>query len=210
MHHPSDGTLAAYAAGTLDAGRRLVVATHLSLCRECRQAALAFEHLGGTLLEASIPTAMAPDALSRALERLETPEAARTAAKISLPSPNELPRPLAAHDLGPWRWIGRGVQWRSVSVPVENDIRVFMLRAEPGTRLPHHRHEGVEWTCILKGAYRHDLGRYGAGDFDEADDTMEHKPVVEDGVPCICLVALQGNIQLQGWIGRLLQPLVRI
>ena len=34
--------------------------------------------------------------------------------------------------------------------------------------------------------------------------------VVEDGAECICLVALQGEIRLQGWIGRMLQPFVRI
>ena len=35
------------------------------------------------------------------------------------------------------------------------------------------------------------------GDFDEADESIEHNPVVEEGMPCICLVALQGGIELQ-------------
>jgi putative transcriptional regulator len=33
---------------------------------------------------------------------------------------------------------------------------------------------------------------------------------VEMGEVCICLVALQGSIRLEGFLGRLLQPLVRI
>ena len=85
-----------------------------------------------------------------------------------------------------------------------------MLKAEPGTRFPHHRHSSSEWTCVLQGAFRHDHGRYGPGDFDEADETVEHKPVVEEGVACICLVALQGKLEFQGWLGRMLQPFVRI
>lgn len=85
-----------------------------------------------------------------------------------------------------------------------------MLKAAPGTRLPHHRHTDTEWTCVLQGAFRHGYGRYGPGDFDEADESMEHKPVIEDGEPCICLVALRGSIEFQGWAGRLLQPFVRI
>ena len=39
---------------------------------------------------------------------------------------------------------------------------------------------------------------------------IEHQPVVEDGVECICLVALQGQIRLKSWMGRLIQPFVRI
>jgi putative transcriptional regulator len=85
-----------------------------------------------------------------------------------------------------------------------------MLRAQPGTRLPRHRHKGDEWTCVFEGAFRHEHGRFGPGDFDEADESVEHHPTVEAGVPCICLVALDRGIAFQGWIGRLLQPLVRI
>ena len=41
-------------------------------------------------------------------------------------------------------------------------------------------------------------------------NSIEHLPVVEDGVECICLVALQGQIRFKSWIGRLVQPFVRI
>ena len=85
-----------------------------------------------------------------------------------------------------------------------------MLKAAPGTKLPHHKHLGYEWTCVLEGAFEHELGRYGPGDFDEADETMEHKPTVCDGPPCICIVALQGGIALQSRLGRMLQPLIRL
>src|SRR5690606_15029104 len=91
------------------------------------------------------------------------------------PSREELPAkdPLGDYALGPWRWVGPGVRQRSVSVPEANGMKVFMLRASPGTRLPHHKHVGYEWTCVLEGAFEHEFGRYGAGDFDEADETME-------------------------------------
>jgi len=71
-------------------------------------------------------------------------------------------------------------------------------------------HTASEWTCVFEGAFRHDLGRYGAGDFDEADESVEHNPAVEEGMPCICLVALQGDIELQSWVGRLIQPFIRL
>ena len=81
---------------------------------------------------------------------------------------------------------------------IDQGVRVFMLKAAPGTRIPRHKHTGTEWTCVFEGAFRHDLGRYGPGDFDEADETVEHNPVVEDDEPCVCLVALQGSIDFRG------------
>ena len=85
-----------------------------------------------------------------------------------------------------------------------------MLSGSRAERRGHHVFPdvGVDQDEV-EGAFRHDLGRFGPGDFDEADETMEHNPVVEDEVPCICLVALKGSIALQGWMGRLLQPLIR-
>jgi putative transcriptional regulator len=206
-HHPSDETLAAFAGGTLDEARRLIVATHLSLCGHCNHFVHMLDHLGGAMLEELPPAVMDEDALPRLLQRLD--EADRALASPANATGN-LPAPLRRYEMGRWRWVGPGVEWCSVSVPVVNDTRVFMLRAKPGTKLPHHRHSGIEWTCVLEGAFLHDGGRFGPGDFDEADEAHEHKPVVDRGEPCICLVALQGNIQLQSRLGRLLQPLIRL
>lgn len=206
QHHPSDETLAAYAAGTLDEARRLIVATHVSLCGHCNAFVDTLDRVGGTMLDAIAPVAMSDNALPQLLQRLDRtdhpPAVSRTA--------GHWPAPLRDYEMGRWRWVGPGVEWCPLSVPVVNDTRVFMLRAKPGTRLPHHRHSGIEWTCVLEGAFVHDGGRFGPGDFDEADEEHEHKPFVDDSGPCICVVALQGNIQLQSRLGRMLQPLIRL
>jgi putative transcriptional regulator len=209
MHHPSDTTLAAFAAGSLDEARAVVVATHLSQCGQCRAAVRAFESVGGALLDAVEPAEMTAGALDRAMTKLGRVEQAAPA-HDDRSDAGVLPAPLSQYGLGPWRWLGRGVEWRTVDVPSHDLVRVFMLKAKAGTKLPKHRHTGTEWTCVFQGAFRHQLGRYGVGDFDEADDSVEHDPVVEDGDTCICVVALQGSIELRGFIGRLLQPLVRI
>jgi putative transcriptional regulator len=168
----------------------------------------SFERLRGIALEDGEQSPMAADALQRALAAISSDEFPQPVRRSGTQS--EWPAPLASYPLGTWRWIGRGVQWRSVPVPPEQGTRVFMLKAAPGTRIPHHEHAGLEWTCVLQGAFRHQNGRYGAGDFDEADESIDHLPVVEDGIECICLVALQGQIRFKGWIGRLVQPFVRI
>jgi putative transcriptional regulator len=208
-HHPSDATLASYASGTLDEARGLVVATHLSLCGQCRNAVHAFEQTGGAMLDEAEPAAMSPGALQRAIASLGPLDIIAPAIGGD-GGARDVPAPLSRYAMGPWRWIGRGVQWRSVDVVSDQGVRVFMLKAKPGTKLPRHRHTGTEWTCVFEGAFSHQFGRYDAGDFDEADETVEHDPVVDSAMGCVCLVALQGNIELQGFFGKLLQPFVRI
>jgi putative transcriptional regulator len=221
VHHPTDVLLSAYASRTLDEARALVVATHLSFCPRCRAAAGIFEEAGGVLLEAAEPVPMAPDALQRAMARLDrdsgaASDAAARAARPAAPGVAlddediRLPAPLLHYPLGSWRRLGRGVQYRAVDVASDQGVRVFMLKAEPGTKLPRHTHTGTEWTCVFEGAFRHDCGRYGPGDFDEADDSIEHDPVVDNDVACLCLVAMQGTIRLQSLLGQLIQPFLRL
>lgn len=205
-HHPSEAVLADFANGTLDEAGTLVVGTHLALCDTCRQTVRLYDRVGGVALEQIEPTAVSAAARQAVMARLDDV----VAAPAPSDNPEGLPAPLARYELGPWRWVGRGVYWRSVGTAWDDDMRVFMLKAAPGTRLPHHRHQGREWTTVLKGAFRHELGRYGPGDFDEADETVEHRPSIEPGEECICVVALKGQIEMQGWLGRMIQPLVRL
>lgn len=208
-HHPSETVLAELAAGTLDEGSALVVETHVGLCPVCRRAVRKLEAVGGALLDDLEPTPLKAGARDAVFARLNEAVPA-VGAEAGADLGEGLPAPLAGHKLGGWRWIGRGVYWRSVDLDRPGDTRVFMLKAAPGTRLPHHRHQDREWTCVLQGAFTHAGGTYAAGDFDEADESVEHHPTVGSGETCICLVAMRGGIELQSFVGRLLQPLVRL
>jgi putative transcriptional regulator len=206
-HRPSEETLAAFAAGRLDEGLALVVAAHVEINPRTRQDLAELDALSGAFLDTIEPEPMAADArtLSMALpHRVEDvparPVAPPDAAGLAV---------LAPYTLGRWQSVGRGVALRRVEVP-NSEARVFMLRAQPGTRLPAHRHTGAEWTTIVAGAYEHEYGRYAAGDFDEADDRHAHTPVVDRAEGCTCIVALTGNVRFEGMIGRLLQPFVRL
>lgn len=204
VHRPSDETLAAFAAGRLDEGLALVVAAHVENDGESRARVADFQSLQGALLESVAPVAMAAgsgDLIDRG---------AGSAPAVKRPSAEPaLPGVLSPYAVGPWRPIGIKVAMRRVDVP-GSDARVFMLRAGPGIALPHHRHTGFEWTTILSGAYEHEYGRYAAGDFDEADADHVHTPRVDAVEGCTCLVAVTGAVLFQGWLGRLLQPLVRL
>jgi putative transcriptional regulator len=205
-HHPSDTTLATFAAGQLDAGRALVVSVHLDGCVDCRGAVRTFETLGGVALEDADASSLSAGALDRALAAVASDQ---RHAVVASRQRSEWPAPLSSYPFGAWRRLGGSVQLREVKIPSDRGTRVFMLKASPGTRIPEHAHAGLEWTCILQGAFRHQLGHYGPGDFDEADDEIEHRVVVEDGMDCICLVALQGQIKFKSLLGRVIQPFVR-
>lgn len=212
LQHPTDETLTAFAAGGLDEGRSVVVAAHIEMCDRCRGWAATVENIGGVLLSELPPTALANDAVSRALSRIDRGEQIRPAL-MRFPSPSDLaflPRAARSYAIGRWRWMGPGVHWRPVDVPAGNGARVFLLKSAPGTKMPHHTHTGTELTLVLCGAFSHAGGYYGPGDIDEADDTVEHQPIVASGEDCVCLVAMEGRLHLLGVIGRLLQPFVRI
>ncbi len=209
--HPTDETLAAYIRGSLDAGRRLVVEAHLELCSSCARLVAASDHIAGMLLDAAPPVALEEGSLEKVVARIEAEEASGHQQSFDETSvrPYGL-KALVGHQLGTWRWIGPGVHWRAVLTPNGAGARVFMLKARPGTSLPHHTHTGTELTLVLKGAFSHEDGRFAAGDVEDADGSVEHQPIVDPGEECICLVAMEGQLQLLGWMGRIMQPFVRM
>ncbi|HEY8977591.1 MAG TPA: zf-HC2 domain-containing protein, partial [Burkholderiaceae bacterium] len=58
-HHPDDALLLGHAGGGLATGPALLVEAHLEGCARCRQAVRAFERVGGELLQAEPPQALA-------------------------------------------------------------------------------------------------------------------------------------------------------
>ncbi|MEP9351988.1 ChrR family anti-sigma-E factor [Xanthobacter sp. KR7-65] len=217
--HPGDETLLRYAAGTLPSGPRLVVQVHLSGCPACRSAVAGFEAVGGALLEAETPAATAPDALSRALSRLDTPalpprgEAGPAVVRprglpdgLVLPPGVALPAPLGSRRMGPMIAIAPGVRVGMVRLDEDPDAQVLLLRIGPGRAIPSHTHSGTEFTQIICGRYGDDFGHYGPGDLVEADGDVDHTPRVEGTEDCICLVAFDGRIRFRGLLGVVTRP----
>jgi putative transcriptional regulator len=216
-HHPTVENLAELAAGRLDFGRTIVVSAHLETCADCRAQRVAMEAVGGILLSDAVPEPMEVDALAHALAAidvvLQDADTDKDAAAVRAEPSDErsyLPQSIRFLPKSNWQWIGPGIHRQLVELPHDDGARVFLLKAAPGTRMPEHTHTGTELTLVLTGAFSHAGGRYGPGDFEEADDTVDHQPIVEAGETCICLVAMQGSLKLKGGFGRLLQPFIRI
>jgi putative transcriptional regulator len=210
-HHLSDQLLMAYAAGQLPEAFSLVVATHVSLCDECRARLGSYDAVGGALLEDADEIAMGEDALAQALARIEgTPQATRAE---PLKRAGILPAPLADYvggDLSAVRWrrIGGGV--KQAILPTGRDASARLLYIPAGTAVPDHGHKGMELTLVLQGAFADDNARFGRGDIEIADEDLEHTPVALAGEDCICLAATDAPLRFRGMIPRLAQPLFRI
>jgi putative transcriptional regulator len=106
-----------------------------------------------------------------------------------------------------WGRLGPGV-WHH-PLPLSNgtsgDLR--LLRVAAGRAMPEHGHGGAELTLMLRGVYNDRFGRFATGDIADLDADVVHRPVVEAGEDCICLVASEQKARFKGLISRLVQPL---
>ena len=209
-HHLNDALLMGYAAGHLSEAFGLVVATHVTMCDDCRARLESFEALGGAVIEAEDETAVSTDALARMMARLEVPV---VSAPPKAPRKTSLPSPVAAYvggdlDAVKWRALGGGV--RQGILPTGPKATVRLLHIPAGQAVPDHGHRGMELTLVLRGAFRDATDRFGPGDLEIAGEDLAHKPVAEAGEDCICLAATDAPLRFAGLMPRLLQPLFRI
>ncbi len=219
MHHLSEDTLLAYAAGTLDEPTSVLVATHLALCPECRALAMAAEAIGGELIESLAPTHTVKVSAGDLLQMIDTKTELRSDVRYdNAANCNDvdtmLPQPLRAYVPGgieslKWKWMGPGVRY----APILDDgvgAKVGLMRIASGTRMPHHGHTDDEFTMVLAGGYTDSFGSYSRGDVECADTDTKHQPVADNDGDCICLVVTRGELKPTGFVARMMKPLMRM
>lgn len=210
-HHLTDALLMEYAAGNLPEAFSLVVATHISLCDECRAQLASYEALGGEVLNNVGIADISEESLEATLQRI-----AGAAPEDPVPVVREkgiFPGPLQDYvggdlDAVRWRSVGGGV--RQAILKTDRDATVRLLRIPGGCAMPDHGHRGTELTLVLQGAFRDEDGRYGPGDVEVANEAVEHTPVAEPGIDCICLAASDAPLKFRKLMPRLAQPFFRI
>ena len=204
-HHLTAPLLMGYAAGTLPEAFDLVVATHVSMCDDCRAAVAEYDALGGEVMLDAAPANMDADALAATLAMIDR------GAPAPVPRQNVrgvFPAPLqdyVAGDLaaGRWRKVGGGVS--QMVLKTSGTATVRLLKIPAGTTIPDHGHRGTELTMVLQGAFYDASDRFGAGDVEVANEDMQHTPIAEAGVDCICLAATDAPLRFRGILPRLAQ-----
>lgn len=206
-HHSPDALLAAYASGNLPQPYALVVATHISLCLECRATYEAHLAAGGVVLESANPRAVSDNLKSSVLDLLDEP----VEMKPPYPRMGVYPGPVAEVLKGKaprWKSLGLGVRQSILSSGPQGSTRLLYI--PPGQAVPDHSHNGMELTLVLQGSFSDATGWFGVGDLEVADHDLEHTPVADPGPPCICLAATDAPLRFNALVPRLLQPFFRI
>lgn len=215
-HHLDQTMLLDYALGGMSQSLSLVVATHLALCPSCRRDVAALEALGGTLLETAKPDAVARDTFEGLMARIESdheqPEIMRPHHAVAEEIAH-LPRPMRdyipLYD-GKLRWGHQG-PIETIFLPCDDpDHKIRLLRIAPGKGAPQHSHRGLELTLVLEGSFQDETGRFLPGDIEVADSSLDHRPIADEGRPCLCLAVTTAPLRLTGPLGRLIDPLLTI
>ena len=210
-HHPSEDLILDFARGALEAGRAMVVETHLDACPACRGAVRFAEAVGGALIDEIEPAQLAPDALVKALARLDTPPAPPAEAMQPPPDWIRVPADVLTAASRSRRRAAPGVWVANISgVNGRLGRRSYLLGIGPGIAVPRHTHKGGEFVCILKGAYTDRGETYRAGDFIESGEDVEHEPRVMGEGECVCLVACDNQLVPRSLMAVLFQPFVGI
>lgn len=214
-HHLNDQLLMAYAAGQLPEAFNLVVATHISLCDECRAQLHAHEAVGGAVLEAQESNSLSVD-MEATLKKIAAGDQnsrRNQPIQINTQKSDIFPAALQKYvggdaDAVKWRSIGMGVKQAILKTSKSATVRLLYIPA--GTAVPDHGHRGTELTLVLQGAFRDENSRFGRGDIEIATEEDEHTPVAENGMDCICLAATDAPLRFNGLLHRIAQPFLRI
>lgn len=213
-HHLTGSLLMAYSAGTLPEAFSLIVAAHVTMCDECRARLASFDSVGGALMEdtETVPVSESSFAEtmrlinSGAVSDLTKPASAKRAKSV-------LPAPLLDYvggdlDKVKWRSIGMGV--KQAILPTSKQASARLLYIPAGTAVPDHGHRGMELTLVLQGAFMDETDRFGPGDIEIADESLNHTPIADIGADCICLAATDAPLRFNKLIPRIAQPFFRI
>lgn len=210
-HHLTDALLIGYASGNLPEAFSVVVATHVSLCDECKARLGSFEAVGGALLDEDTAP-VADDSLAATLDRIEAanedrPLRKRAAVGAVFPAPLQ---DYVGGDLDNVRWrpLGGGVKQAVLKTSRAATVRLLSIPA--GAAMPDHGHRGMELTLVLKGAFRDEEDRFARGDIEIANEDLHHTPIAEDGDVCICLAATDAPLRFRGIVPRIAQRFIGI
>jgi len=212
-HHLTDDILMAYAAGTLPEAFNLMVATHVSLCDECRAQVESYDAVGGAVLDQTpgndVSLTPGSFAATMALIAGGAPDEIRTHHRHD----PVLPKPLQDYiggglDAVKWRSVGMGVKQAILATSTDASARLLFIPA--GTAMPDHGHQGTEMTMVLKGAFQDEDDYFARGDVEVADSDLHHTPVADIHEDCICLAVTDAPLRFDGLLPKIAQRFARI
>jgi hypothetical protein len=107
--------------------------------------------------------------------------------------PLKAPAPLAGQP--EWEDVAPGISCKLLSTDAEKKSVSMLVRLEPGTDYPGHRHAGIEELHLLHGVLHVDEKTYHPGDYLRADEGSEdHRVWSETGCTCVLITSFNDKI----------------
>lgn len=192
MHSFSDEEMteraSLYALGALSLWEARAFEEHLEDCEDCRAELQSFEETTFALALAA-PEAQPPARLREALLS-RVAEEGRAPSKALRQTPPAL-LTLRANE-GRWQAAGKGIEVKQLFVDPRSKAVTTLVRMQPGTRIPTHRHRGIEQCYVIKGDFHADNESLGPGDFHCAPAGSIHEPVYTRGGALLLIIAQEG------------------
>ncbi len=211
-HHPDDATLMSFASGGLSQALSVAVAAHAWNCPHCRRELKLLDAIGMVCLrdlEASeLHRPMPLLALGSLEADIDGLDIHSRPADADIPLPIAL---LAGHRLADIAWssMATGVQQHLLTVIGDTGGQLRLLKIEAGRKIPEHGHGSTELTLVLHGAFRDAYGEFKVGDLADVDEEVDHSPIADPVIGCICLIASDAPPKFRGLLARLARPFLK-
>ncbi len=203
MSAKSEGTLdlllAQYVAGKLPLPVHALIGGHLELNPSSQAVVRQLEESAAARLSASDEIdVMNRDAMINEIVNSAPLHYDFSAASAACPVvPRALQR-FSGYDAVTMPWKTKLPGYREALVGEIDGCEAKFLWIRPGRAMPNHTHEGSELTLVLEGSFADEDGIYRRGDISAADETIDHRPVAGEGVPCICFAVTTAPLKLTG------------
>jgi anti-sigma factor ChrR (cupin superfamily) len=186
-------TAAAYALGALTQHEARSFEEHLSEgCEACVAELREFERVAEALA-CGVPLVEPPSgARAKLMARIgaEAGDVEGDAQQKSSPTAAAQSLLVVRADEGEWtRTADAGIFVKLLYVDKERDTVTTLVRMEPGSRIPPHRHLGVEQCLVLEGDISSAGHTLGAGDFNCALPGSVHDDLTTRGGALLLLVS---------------------
>ncbi len=210
-HHPGVENLMSCSAGSQPEAFAAIMATHISMCPQCRRELALMEKIGTALFDQIAPVDIDRPAPVAALRSLEA-DALNAPRRVNAVA-DDVPATLSpvigpSFDRIPWSRLGPGLWQHRIALTNDERGELRLFKVAPGQRLPEHGHSGTELTLVLRGAFCDATGSYHPGDVADLDETITHQPIADAKEGCICLTATLGKLAFKSPLVRLVQPLI--
>ncbi|WP_199200424.1 cupin domain-containing protein [Alkalicaulis satelles] len=192
-----DGWILDCATGAAPDAVRVLAACQGAMAPRAAQRLAGVEAAFGAMLEREPGVALAPGALTRALDRLDDDAVAPVAHD---PRPGLLPSPLARalEVQGDRRWRRRLGGYSEIVVEslCAPGVDARLISIPPGKGAPEHDHSGEELTLVLTGSFHDGRGAFARGDVCRVEPGDVHQPRVDSAQTCVCFVVELGQVRL--------------